>query len=307
MADRAGTVSVIVHNLNRADILERCLASVTAQEVRPLEVVIADAGSTDDSLLVIERASTAMRAAGIRVQRLDCRPAGVAASRNLASRRANGDLLCFMDNDAVVEPVSALATLRSLFDRQPDLGIVAFKILSGDSQTLDPFAWVFRRSTVWATRSFRTFTFAGAGFCVRREAFWEAGGFWEQLTYSREEEDLALALLDRGWRVLYSPSVIVRHYFDPRGRMDIARRRSVELRNGLLVLWRRFPIALAVPLLLGRILTMSLRTLVREKRSPAALLGAVREAAREWRGASLRRAPISLRCVCRYALLHLPR
>lgn len=307
MAEPAWTVSVIVHNLNRADILERCLASVNAQGVRPLEVVIADAGSTDGSLVVIERASAALCAAGIQVQRVDCRPAGVAASRNLAARQATGDLLCFMDNDAVVEPVAALVELRALFHRQPDLGIVAFKILSGDSQALDPFAWVFRRSTAWATRSFRTFTFAGAGFCVRREAFWEAGGFWEQLTYSREEEDLALALLDRGWSVLYFPSVIVRHYFDPRGRMDTARRRSMELRNGLLVLWRRFPIALAVPLLLGRILTMSLRTLLREKRSPATLMGAVREAADEWRTASLRRAPISLRSACRYALLHLPR
>jgi GT2 family glycosyltransferase len=307
MAGHVPTISVIVHNLNRADILARCLASLAAQGVRPLEVVIADAGSTDGSHLVIERACAAMAVTDIAVRRIECRPAGVASSRNLAAREASGDLLCFLDNDALLEPADALAGMRDLFLRQPELGIVAFKILSGDSEALDPFAWVFRRSTGWSTRPFRTFTFAGAGFCVRRDAFWSAGGFWEQLTYSREEEDLALELLDRGWGVLYSPSVVVRHYFDPRGRMDLARRRSVELRNGLLVLWRRFPLPLAVPLVFGRIATMSLRTLVRERRSPAALLGGVREALPEWRGAALRRKPISVRGVCRYAALHVPR
>jgi hypothetical protein len=73
------------------------------------------------------------------------------------------------------------------------------------------------------------------------------------------------------------------------------------------VLWRRFPLPLAVPLVFGRIATMSLRTLVRERRSPAALLGGVREALHEWRGAALRRKPISVRGVCRYAALHVPR
>jgi hypothetical protein len=52
---------------------------------------------------------------------------------------------------------------------------------------------------------------------------------------------------------------------------------------------------------------MSLRTVLREKRSPVALLGSMRDAAREWRSASLRRDPISLRGAFRYAWLHLPR
>ncbi len=307
MGGLAPTVSVVIHNLNRADILERCLSSVAAQDCRPLQVVIADAGSIDGSQLVIERAAARMDARGIDVRRLDCRPAGVAASRNLAAREATGTLLCFLDNDAILEPTSALSRLQELFRVQTDLGIVAFKILSGDSDALDPFAWVFRRPTGWATRPFATFTFAGAGFCVHRDAFWSAGGFWDHLTYSREEEDLALELVDRGWRVLYSPNIVARHYFDPRGRMDLARRRSVELRNGLLVVWRRFPVGVAIPLLMARIATMAIRRLLREHRSPVPLLGAVRDALHDWRDAALQRKPISVRGVWRYAALHLPR
>jgi len=46
-------VSVLVHNLNRATALSRCLVSIAEQTYRPIEVIIADAGSTDESLSVM--------------------------------------------------------------------------------------------------------------------------------------------------------------------------------------------------------------------------------------------------------------
>ena len=35
-------VSILIHNLNRAQILDHCLASVAAQTYRPIEVIILD-------------------------------------------------------------------------------------------------------------------------------------------------------------------------------------------------------------------------------------------------------------------------
>ena len=46
-------VSVLIHNRNRADCLDRCLESVALQDARPLEVVVLDAQSTDDSPAVL--------------------------------------------------------------------------------------------------------------------------------------------------------------------------------------------------------------------------------------------------------------
>jgi GT2 family glycosyltransferase len=299
-------VSLLIHNFNRSSALERCLGSVLEQNFHPLELILLDAGSTDGSLLVVERFSNRMSDANIQMRTVNCPPMGVAASRNFAAHLASGDLLCVIDNDACFEDPKCIERLVVLFESSPRLAVVSFRVLRGDTEELDPFSWVFRRKAqVWANRSFRTFTFAGAGCCLRASAFREVGGFWEQLRYSREEEDLSVALIDRKWQIEYSPKIVVRHYFDHRGRASTVDRRRIELRNGILVLWRRFPLPIALLAIFGRILTMSVRTMLRESNSPFELLSSVPEAIRESRSSNLKRQPIRLRSFVKYVLLHL--
>ena len=300
-------VSVLVHNFNRGSALERCLRSLAEQEFRPLEVILLDAGSTDESLEVIECMSNQMSRMNIDVRSVRCSQMGVPASRNFAASLASGDLLCVIDNDACFVGPSCIQTMVTLFEASPRLAVVSFRVLRGDTPEHDPFSWVFRReSRRWSDRSFRTFTFAGAGCCLRTSAFHEVGGFWEHLRYSREEEDVAFALLDRGWQLEYSPNIVVRHYFDDRGRSSISERRRIELRNGILVLWRRFPWPFALLAIFARIFTMSVQTMFREKNSLFALLSSVPQAIRDLRSSTVHRDPIRLGSLFKYALLHLP-
>ncbi len=298
-------ISVLIHNLNRASAVERCLSSVAKQVYRPLEVVILDAGSTDNSPTVIEQACQGMRRAGIEARVVLCPQMGVAASRNLAARHASGDLLCFIDNDAAFASSDRLCQVVKLFTGSRRLALVSFQVLKADTDAVDPVTWVFRRpSAIWRDRQFKTFVFNGTGFCTRANAFREARGFWDHLRYSREEEDLALALVDKGWEMLYSPAVAIRHYPEPHGRMSLAERRFTELRNGILVLWRRLPTPFAVLAIAGRICTMAL-TARRERNSVRLLIGAIPQAAQDWRRSHLRRFPVTFKSVWRYAALHL--
>jgi glycosyltransferase involved in cell wall biosynthesis len=298
-------ISVLIHNLNRAVALERCLSSVSKQDYRPLEVVILDAGSTDDSLRVIEEACQGMRCAGIEVKVVSCPQMGVAASRNLAARHASGDLLCFIDNDAAFATSDCLWQAVKRFACNTRLAVTAFKVLKAGTDEIDPVTWVFRRSSaLWSGREFKSFNFVGTGFCIRANAFWEAGGFWDHLRYSREEEDLAMALVDREWELLYCPAVAIRHYPEQSGRMSLAARRFTELCNGLLVLWHRLPMPVAVLAMTVRICTMTL-TARREGNSVRLLILAVPQAAKEWRRSHLRRSPIKIKSAWRYAALHL--
>lgn len=297
-------ISVLVHNYNRASMLSKCLASLAAQTYRPLEIVILDGGSTDSSWEVIQNSTEAMRSQGIVVRIIRCQLMGVSASRNLAASHASGSLLCVIDNDATLVERDALKQLAELFQSSDNVASVSFRVLLGDSDAIDTSAWVFRRDAAkWSDRPFRTFIFAGGAFCIRTAAFQGAGGFWEHLQYSREEEDLGLALVDRGWEIYYCPSVTVRHYCDTRGRSSLAHRRFVELRNGLLVLWRRLPVPLALLASTARIATMSVRTM-RERHNILDLLRAVPAAVVEWRQFHLVRAPISFRSSCQYLRLH---
>lgn len=299
------SVTVLVHNLDRARHLKACLESIAKQEYRPLEVVLLDAGSTDDSPAVIQGARAALDARGISLRTIQCPRLGVAASRNLAASYARGDLLCFLDNDALFAEASAVALCAAEFQARPRLAAIALRILLGASDGVDPFSWVYRRSVeVWADQPFATFIFAGAGCCIRSCAFREAGGFWDALPYAREEEDLGLELIDLGWSIAYNPAVRVRHFLDPRGRLSLAERRRNELRNGILVLWRRLPLILAVPAIAGRLLTMSIRLLRRQEGRLNVLLRAVPDACRCWRTGRHARVPISFAGAIRYAQLH---
>ncbi|MDR3413492.1 MAG: glycosyltransferase family 2 protein [Formivibrio sp.] len=299
-------ISVLIHNLNRALPLERCLASVAKQVYRPLEVVILEAGSTDNSAGVIERRCQELLNAGIETKVVRCPLMGVAASRNLAARHASGDLLCFLDNDAAFASSDGLCQAEHTFIQNPRLAVISFQVLQADSNKIDLSAWTFRRSLAnWSRETFKTFIFTGGACCIRTNAFWEAGGFWDHLRYGREEEDMGLALVDKGWELLYWPAIAIRHYPESRGRMSLAERRFVELRNGLLVSWRRLPIPVAILAIAGRICTMSLAAL-REKNSVRLLIGAVPKAAAEWRLSHLRRSPVTFKSSWRYAALHLP-
>lgn len=93
----ASTVSFIVPVRDGARYLGECLASICAQSVRPLEVLVIDDGSTDES-------SDVARAFGDPVRCLRQPPGGASRARNLGIAEARGDLLAFLDADDLVVP-----------------------------------------------------------------------------------------------------------------------------------------------------------------------------------------------------------
>ena len=301
-------VSILIHNLDRASVLEPCLQSLLRQTHRPLEVIILDAGSTDGSGRIIADAAERMSAAGIDVVVRDCPRLGVASSRNFAARLATGELLCAIDNDATFADADCVAHTVARFQSNLRLGLVSFRVLKANTAEIDRSAWVFRRPYAeWFDRAFSTFTFAGTGFCVRARAYWQVGGFWDHLQYSREEEDLGMGLIDHGWELAYSPDTTIRHYSDSRGRSTVADRRYVELRNGILVLWRRLPLPLSLLAITGRVCTMAAKSLLRREQQVGKLLSAVPEAIQDWHAHRLTRLPITFRGVWRYTILHFAR
>jgi GT2 family glycosyltransferase len=297
-------MSILVHNRDRAAALSRCLDSVAAQRLRPLELVLLDAGSTDDSPSVIEGAAENFRSAGIQASIGHCASFGVSRSRNLLAAKATGSLLFFLDNDAVIETDDGLERIAERFADEPELGLVSCRVLDRDRDHVDPGAWVFRRPAAsWQDRRFSTFTFTGGCFFVRREAFAAAAGFWEALPYAREEEDLSLAMLDRGWTIKYDPAVTIRHYPETTGRMSPSERKRVELRNGVMVIFRRLPLPLVPLAAAARVFSMSVAAR-RDGRSLRALWAALPEARRLWRTERCERDPVGWRTVARYLALH---
>ncbi len=108
------SVSVVVPSYNRGRCLPDTIASVLAQTVPPLEVLVVDDGSSDDTREICARYPAPVRYIG--------RPnGGASAARNTGMREARGELIAFLDADDVWEPVK-LEVQLALHSARPEVG-----------------------------------------------------------------------------------------------------------------------------------------------------------------------------------------
>ena len=101
-ASRERTYSVVIAAYNVAPYLERCLQSLLAQNLsksRPIEVIVVDDGSTDETGSLADRFA---REFPTRIKVLHQANAGAAAARNLGLESATGDWVSFVDGDDFV-------------------------------------------------------------------------------------------------------------------------------------------------------------------------------------------------------------
>ncbi len=92
------SVSVILPTFNRSSFLLKALESVANQHLPPLELILADDGSTDGTGQLFDRWLDE-RQPGFHCERLTQKNRGVSAARNLGARNAKGDWLAFLDSD----------------------------------------------------------------------------------------------------------------------------------------------------------------------------------------------------------------
>jgi hypothetical protein len=117
-------VSVVVPCRNGAPYVDEALASVRAQTRTPLEVIVVDDASSDDSPGVIAAWSAAHPAGPpVRLLRHE-RPRGAAAARNTGIEEARGDVIAFLDADDRWAP-EHLAVAVGLLDAHPEAVLAA--------------------------------------------------------------------------------------------------------------------------------------------------------------------------------------
>jgi N-acetylglucosaminyl-diphospho-decaprenol L-rhamnosyltransferase len=210
-------VSVIVLNFNGRSWLGPCLTAVQAQiDSPPYEIIVADNGSSDDSLAFVASAFPTVRIIDNR------RNLGFAAGNNAAARAARGDLLVFLNNDTipaanwlsrlhaayVAAPAPALVTSRLVFMDRPDLVDSA-----GDGYLRAGGAYKrgHGRAAHEAGQSGEVFGACGAAFMIERTFFDRLGGFDARFFMVYEDVDLSYRARLAGGRCWYAADAVVRH------------------------------------------------------------------------------------------------
>jgi glycosyltransferase involved in cell wall biosynthesis len=130
----SSSVSVIIPNYNHAQYIHGQLNALTSQRILPLEVLVIDDASTDDSVQVI--GEFARKHPVIRLLRNE-RNLGVVATLNRGLNEARGEHWYGGAADDFVAP-DFIANIQHLIDRFPQAGIYfgAYRALDGDDREI---------------------------------------------------------------------------------------------------------------------------------------------------------------------------
>ena len=122
-------VSIIINNYNYEAFLAQAIESALAQTYAPVEVVVVDDGSADNSRAVIERYAAQYKGRVIPVLKEN---GGQASALNAGVLASQGDIICFLDADDIYLPEKVAET------------VAAFEVD-------DSIEWFFQRSTAFAS------------------------------------------------------------------------------------------------------------------------------------------------------------
>ncbi len=109
-----GLVSVIIPTYNRAQFLLATIASVAGQYYRPLEVIISDDGSTDNTYDTAKAWGKSVAEDRIDVRYIHFPNAGAPTARNRGMVEAHGEFVQFLDSDCLLASEKISSQVKSL-------------------------------------------------------------------------------------------------------------------------------------------------------------------------------------------------
>jgi GT2 family glycosyltransferase/glycosyltransferase involved in cell wall biosynthesis len=216
--ERDPEVSIVVLNLDRADLTSACLESLWRHTAgHRYEVVVVDNGSRPEDFRVL----ASSHGAGFRLLRLPTNRF-FGEGNNLGAEIASAPNLLFLNNDTLVTP-GWLPPLMKVLSERADAGAVGATLLYPDGRVQEAGAQLRPDATVVQRRKGSPLDPTDSGvepvdYCsaaallVRRTAFEGALGFdlaWEPAYY--EDCDLCLKLARAGWKTYHCAASRVIH------------------------------------------------------------------------------------------------
>lgn len=108
-------VSVVIPTLNAGKVFEDVLSAVVNQQTPwPIEILVVDSGSTDDTLEIVAKHST------VRLHQIDKKDFNHGATRNLGVELTSGEFIAFLTHDAMPVNDRWLYNMVTSIERFPD-------------------------------------------------------------------------------------------------------------------------------------------------------------------------------------------
>lgn len=248
--------SVVILNWNGADMLRRYLPSVVEHTMgmQDVEVVVADNGSTDESLLVL-----AAEFPGVRTITLD-KNYGFAEGYNKAIALIDSEYTVLLNSDVEVTN-GWLLPILDYMDAHPEVAAVQPKIHSwlrkdyfehagAAGGYLDMLGYPFCRGRVFGKVEkdegqydsvAEVLWTSGACMCIHTNIYKESGGLDGEFFAHMEEIDLCWRLCCRGYKLVCLPCSTVYHLGGGALGYENPRKTYLNFRNNLLMIYKNMP------------------------------------------------------------------
>lgn len=220
--DKYPLISVVIVSYNRKDGCIECVDSVLRSDYRPLEIIVVDNASTDNTYAALQQ----RYADKIRLIRSE-KNIYAAGGRNLGAGYARGEYLLFIDSDNVVDQEMLTYLMEGIHENKDlKIGIAGpFTYYKSDRKRL---CWVNNSISLITSRT----SFSGAGtldygqyqdvkyiavghipnaFMLKKDVFEELGGIDSDYVMHYEESDLAEKLKKRGYKAVLFPKARTWH------------------------------------------------------------------------------------------------
>ena len=118
-------VSVVVPVRNRENLIVRCLESIENQSYRPLELIVVDNDSTDNTRSIVNLWKTAKESGDFKIKILTESYEGACPTRQKGLENVAGEYVIFFDSDDVMRP-NLIETAETVFNQNPGVDVVCW-------------------------------------------------------------------------------------------------------------------------------------------------------------------------------------
>ncbi len=247
-------IAVVILNWNGKNFLQQFLPSVISSTYSNYEVIVADNGSSDDSVDFMKKNYPA-----IRLIHFD-RNLGFAKGYNEALKLIEADYYSLLNSDAEVQPgwlesmVQLLEGDPSIAACQPKLLLFAdkkrFEYSGAAGGWMDKYGYPFAKGRVFDTceedhgqydQAEPIFWASGAALFIRAKVFHEMQGFDEYFFAHQEEIDLCWRIQLAGYKIYSCPASIVYHVGGGTLPKENSRKTYLNFRNNRIMLSKNLP------------------------------------------------------------------
>ena len=258
--------AVVILNWNGRQHLEQFLPSVVEHTPAAAEIVVADNGSTDDSVAFLREHYPTIRIITLQ------KNYGFAEGYNRALEQVDAEYFVLLNSDVEVtagwlEPlVATLTNNRSVAAVAPKLRSYGyrdrFEYAGAAGGYIDFLGYPFCRGRILSTverdrgqydTARDVFWASGAAFCCRADLFRLLGGFDADFFAHMEEIDLCWRMQLAGYRIMVEPRSVVYHLGGGTLPNESPQKLYLNYRNNLSMLfkcaptWQRIVVAVARP------------------------------------------------------------